>query len=110
MRRRFFRSMRALALSIIGATLALGSCSSILGVEDYKDSTTELCDLLNACYKYQNCEARISSRLDGAAASDRTLWLASISDKACLEQCSSARRCLNIKPVCTDFGKECDRK
>lgn len=91
------------------SALGLLSCASLLGVEDYKDSTGELCDLLESCYNYENCSQHIGPPLDSASPAVRTLWLASLSDKACLEQCSSARRCLNMAPVCFPQGQTCSR-
>lgn len=93
---------------MVGAVLSLG-CASLLGVEDYKDSAGELCDLLEACYDFGQCQQHIGPPLDSAPASVRTLWLASLSDKGCLEQCSSARRCLNMAPVCFGLTAPCTR-
>jgi hypothetical protein len=104
------RRPRLAASLAFGSLLALVACSSVLGVDDYKDSTSELCDLLRACYGYPACERHVGQSLDGAAPQQRTAWLVALSDQACLLQCTSARLCLDIPPVCTDEHESCNRK
>ncbi len=87
--------------------LAVVGCASLFGVDGYSDSTEELCELLERCYQVKDCRDRLGPRLDAASASERSDWLSAISDQACLEQCSAARRCLNIAPVCGAQASQC---
>jgi len=95
---------------VVAATTVLGSCNSLLGFDDYHDSTKELCDLLSRCYGFAGCDERVAKALESASAEERANWLASMSTKSCLAQCSKARKCLNIVPVCNGVGEACTRK
>lgn len=102
------RVRRSLAIVLFVAIGVLsGSCSSILGVDEYKSSTDDLCELLVACYDFPACSQHVGGSLDGASASQRTAWLVAFSDENCLLKCTSARKCLNIEPVCEDAGQGC---
>lgn len=89
------------------ALLAPFGCASLLGVDAYSDSTEELCQLLEQCYQVKDCRGRLGPRLDAASADERKSWLSAVTDQACLEQCSAARRCLNIAPVCAPQDAPC---
>jgi hypothetical protein len=108
-RRSLLRFWSLLAL-VASAGTVLGSCNSLFGFDDYHDSTKELCDLLSRCYGFEGCESRIGGALESASADDRATWLASMSIKSCLAQCSKARKCLNIEPVCGPVDAACTRK
>lgn len=95
----------AVALACLAA---MPSCSGLLEMDGYSDATAELCDLFRTCYQF-DCSAQVGKALGDADAGDRSTWLAAISDQGCLEQCSSARRCLNIDPVCLAEGAPCTR-
>jgi hypothetical protein len=101
-----FARRAALALSVAWIV----ACSSVVGVDDYKDSTAELCNLLRVCYGFSGCESRIGSSLEAAAPQTRTAWLVALSDQACLDHCSAARLCLDIAPVCVHELKACKRQ
>ncbi|MCC6903066.1 MAG: hypothetical protein IT377_29115, partial [Polyangiaceae bacterium] len=93
--------MRLRFVFALVAVLAPVGCASLLGVDGYSDSTEELCRLLEQCYQVEDCRARLAPRLDAANETERSQWLSAVTDQACLEQCSAARRCLNIAPVCS---------
>lgn len=102
------KARRSLALFLVFALgTLLGSCSSLLGVDDYKSSSDDLCELLVACYDFPACNQHVGGSLDAASATDRTAWLVAFSDEGCLLKCTSARKCLNIEPVCEDGGEGC---
>ena len=98
-----------LALSAAAALVAVLGLPSCVDTEGYADGSQELCDLLRACYDYPNCDNHVGGSLDGASSDQRASWLASLTDKGCLSQCSAARRCLNIPPVCLGVQTACQR-
>jgi hypothetical protein len=95
---------RALATLFV---VLLASCSSLLGVDEYNSSTDDLCELLVACYGFPACEQHIGQSLDAASSTDRTAWLVAFSDEGCMLKCTSARKCLDIDPVCESEGESC---
>ena len=103
------RRAGALLLLSLGATL-LASCSSLFGLDEYSDSTEDLCDLAQKCYEFSGCESHVGPKLDGASAEERSEWLAAIPSKACLASCAKSRKCLNLAPVCSDYGAACARE
>jgi len=103
------RTATLIAVLASTATL-LASCTSLLGMNDYHDSVSELCDLLERCYDEKDCENRIGSSLAAAPANDRAAWLSAVTAKDCLAQCSKARKCLNIAPICSQVGTPCTDK
>ncbi len=93
----------AITLLFTAGVLAASSCRSVIGADDFEDSAAVLCDKLEHCYAGRSlgaCGDHVSSGLEGSEAELRADWLRQFSDRACLESCSSARRCLDIRPVC----------
>ena len=88
----------------------LASCSSLLGVDDYHDSASEICNLLGPCFGITDCQRTVSASLTGTTAGVRSEWLRALSDKRCLDSCKAARRCLDLHPLCSDVGESCERK
>jgi hypothetical protein len=104
--------MRRVAAWLAAAlvTVLAASCVSVLGAGDYAGAATSLCDLLAQCYggaAYPDCAERVASGLDGSDAELRAQFLGAFSDKDCLRNCSSARACLDLPPVCEDGGSAC---
>jgi hypothetical protein len=102
------RVKRGLLAAALGLLIAIPSCSGLLELDGYSDATGELCDLFRTCYQF-DCAAQVGNALGNADASGRASWLAALSDQGCLEQCSAARRCLNIEPVCLPEKASCTR-
>ena len=98
-----------LALSAAAGLSAILGLPSCVDTEGYADGSLELCDLLRACYQYPNCDSHVGGSLDKAGSAERASWLASLTDKGCLSECSAARRCLNIAPVCLGVTTPCSR-
>lgn len=103
------RARRRARRGLIGAALVLcvlvvASCQAILGTEGYQGSADALCELLNRCYAdgIPGCTEAVGADITAAEPGVRTTWLGDFSDRACLESCASARRCLDLKPVCGD--------
>lgn len=105
------RIARRGTLLALGAGLALlPSCSSLFGLDDYSDSTDDLCDLAQKCYDFAACESHVGPKLDGASADARSEWLAAIPTKDCLANCAKSRKCLTMAPVCNAPHEPCDRE
>lgn len=113
------RRRLALGRALAGASLAvlalsLGpSCSSLLDIDDYEDAGGALCDLLGRCYAktgLPGCEGRLDDRLDQAESEPRSAWLQRFADQRCLENCTAARGCLDLSPVCGALGEACARR
>ncbi len=109
MRLHTLRRLFTLALVFIPAVVG---CSGLLGVDDYESSSGELCDLLDRCYSdpLEGCRSHVDVSLDQAPSNDRAVWLAQFSDLACLNQCSNARRCLDLNPLCKSSAGSCLQK
>ena len=102
---------RLLTLFLLSLPAFLG-CSGLLGVDDYEKSSDALCGLLDRCYSdpLEGCRSHVDVSLDQADAGARALWLAQFSDLACLNQCSNARRCLDLSPLCQGNAEDCIQK
>jgi hypothetical protein len=110
-------SSRAGRLAALLLALALGSlattvpsCVAVLGAGDYRGAATSLCDLLAQCYgsdAYPGCVERVAAGLDGSDPSGRVEFLGAFSQRDCLRNCSTARACLDMLPVCEAAGAAC---
>lgn len=105
-RRRITRIVAAVWLLV-----GIGSCTSILDVEQYADVTEEMCSLLDRCSdesENAGCRTDLKGHLSDADPRVRALWLQSITDRSCLDSCSAGRICLDLEPLCS-FGGACTR-
>jgi hypothetical protein len=102
------RLTRALALALLGALGVPGaaSCTSALGLDGYANAQSALCDKITECYASgaPPCQAMLADRLVGT---DVSSWLTSFSGDTCLGSCASARRCLDLPPVCMQTLAAC---
>jgi hypothetical protein len=94
------------------ALLSLIGCASLLDVDGYESSPETLCDLLDRCFDGEDlsaCRSEVDAALDGATPEVRAKWLASFLDLSCAKQCTGARRCLDLDPLCLGANATCDR-
>jgi hypothetical protein len=108
------RRRRRITRIIAGAwlLLGLGSCTSVLNLDQYANVAEEMCSLLDRCYARSenvNCQPILEGHLNAADSSVRTEWLAGFTSYSCLDSCSAGRRCLDIEPLCT-FAGACSRR
>src|SRR5262245_44181356 len=100
-----------LALSILAAVLPVaGSCTRILGLEDFEDTTEALCAELDRCYGtsgLKDCRAHVRGRLAASPTEAVAKWLEYFGDSHCLVSCESALRCLDEPPICAGGGADC---
>ncbi len=102
-RRRILRIVAA-AWILVG----IGSCTSVLDVDEYASVTEEMCSLLDRCDENPGCRSNFQRHLNDADPEVRTAWLESITNYACLDSCRSGRRCLDIEPLCS-FKGSCEQ-
>lgn len=87
--------------------LAVGSCTSVLNLDEYANVAQEMCSLLDHCYESnQNltCVSNLEGHLNQATSPVRAEWLASFTGYDCLDSCSATRRCLDTAPLCAYAG------
>lgn len=101
---------RLLGVAGVFCVFFVASCRAILGTDDYQDSVDILCGMLARCFDddVEACRKAVDTELSSAPPGEREFWLRTFSDRACFDRCASARRCLNIPPVCS-FGV-CERR
>lgn len=88
-------------------------CAGLLGVDDYQSSPEVLCELLDRCFEGEStsaCRGEVDAALDNASPDVRAYWLSRFLDLSCAKQCSSARRCLDLPPLCLGGAEGCDRR
>ncbi len=105
------RRRRYLWLPLL-ALLTLVGCASLLDVDGYESSPETLCDLLDRCFEGQDlsaCRGEVDAALDTASPEVRAQWLAGFLDLSCAKQCTGARRCLDLAPLCVGASATCDR-
>ena len=92
--------------------LSLAGCASLLDVDGYESSPETLCDLLDRCFENEElgaCKVKVDTALDGAPSDVRAQWLAKFLDLSCAKQCTGARRCLDLDPLCVGATQACER-
>ena len=110
------RGRRALAHLAAAALIAAGvaSCTSVLSLDGYADGAVELCELLSGCYEatiIEGCGYRVAGSLQTSKAPVAAKWLGALSEQSCLDNCSSARTCLDLAPVCkSPIGEPCENR
>lgn len=95
--RRILAGGAALALT----ALAAASCTMVLSLDDYNSAADAICDLLDGCYASgvpKSCVAHITT-IEEATPAEADQWLHAIG-KGCLDNCTAARICLDVQPVC----------
>ena len=99
------------ALLTLAAGVLAASCTTALGLDGQQSAPIALCTKLQDCYANgapASCQARVDGSLAVAAASTRSTWLSSFSQDTCLDSCASARRCLDLQPVCSPHRASCE--
>ena len=102
------RALAAAALAAIGVVAGPG-CTGVLGLDAFTDAPTSLCTKLQNCYADgapANCQTRLDGRLVAGNSADQG-WLVAFSQDTCLTSCADARRCLDLRPVCSESGATC---
>lgn len=110
-RRRFTRILAGLVLAL-GIGVGGASCTSALDLDTYRSAPSELCALLDQCYSASapgKCQADVEAAIAHKSNLDVSDWLQSFSDLSCLENCSSARRCLDLPLLCVTSAA-CSRR
>lgn len=80
----------------------LASCTGVLTLDDYEPASESICGKLDSCYTgaaIDGCRKHVDDRLDVAGAG-ADAWLKTLASEGCLDNCASARSCLDITPVC----------
>jgi len=107
---RLGRRLLAVVVAVLAAVIWLPSCVAVLGLDGYRGAADELCSLLDRCYGEEalpECMTHVAGNLDAAEPGEIREWLVSFADESCLESCTSARRCLDLSPVCEAVGADC---
>ncbi|APR78167.1 Hypothetical protein A7982_03514 [Minicystis rosea] len=108
-----FRRLLAGTAALAFASLAAASCTSVLSLGAYDGASDAICGLLDGCYTAgapKTCRIHIDSALIAAGPMVTDQWLHTIG-KGCLDNCSAARLCLDLDPVCVlDVGDACTVK
>ncbi|MFT3771882.1 MAG: hypothetical protein QM820_41265 [Minicystis sp.] len=82
----------------------------MLSLDGFDGASDAICDLLDGCYASgapATCKGHIDGAITTSDAAVVTKWLQTIG-KGCLDNCSAARLCLDIQPVCVlDVGGPC---
>src|SRR5688572_33037660 len=98
----FFRGVVATVALLSSATLAT-SCVKALSFDAYSGALADLCAQLAECYGadfYADCVERTEAMLEGASPAEREAFLATFGEQGCLDDCVSARECLDAAPIC----------
>jgi len=92
------------------AALSAPSCLGVLDLDGYAAVPQALCTELARCYgaeSFAKCEGHVSSQLTAAASKDKQSYLDFFTHSSCLENCQSARKCLDVPPVCRATRESC---
>jgi hypothetical protein len=99
---------------VAGATIGLActtaaSCTSIFGLDGFRNAAESLCDKLEACDpgKHPDCRQHINTSLDAASPGARQKWLEQLRDTGALDTCNEARHALDTAPICHENGFGC---
>ena len=109
-------SRRRVTRILAGASLVIGigSCASTLKLDEYRSASSELCGLLDQCFDVagaSSCQADVESAINRSNGDVVTTWLGNFGDLSCLESCSTARRCLDLQPLCVEGAETtCERQ
>jgi hypothetical protein len=101
-RRRATAGVLALVV-LVPVVMIVASCRAIFGLDDYQDSSAVLCETLTECYETRSlgeCDAHVEAGLREGSVEARAGWLSGFTERACLDNCTSARRCLDLVPIC----------
>ncbi|HVK70323.1 MAG TPA: hypothetical protein VM694_37980 [Polyangium sp.] len=95
---------------LLAALFSFGaaSCLGVLDLDGYASAPVVLCDLLERCYGeagFAKCQGHVSSQLAVATAEGKESFLEGLSK--CLVDCKSARRCLDMPPICRNPRQSC---
>jgi hypothetical protein len=104
---------RAAAALLIASAVA--SCTGVLSLDGYASASEALCGMLDGCYvgaAITGCRDHVDARLDASADLPvSTQWLTALGAEGCLDNCTAARSCLDIEPVCiATIGVACSVK
>jgi hypothetical protein len=105
----FFRGVVAAFVLLASATLAT-SCVKALSLDAYSGALGDLCAQLAECYGpefYADCVARTEPMLEGASPEQRETFLAAFGERGCLNDCVTARECLDAVPICAGLTGGC---
>jgi hypothetical protein len=108
-----FRNLLRRAVALLGCALGVASCTSVLSLDAFKDAPDALCSMLAGCFAdgaAKACHDRVVAALDAADADLIASWITAMG-AGCLDNCSAARFCLDVQPVCeTSLGGPCKRR
>ena len=108
-----FSRIAGVVLTALTFSILTASCINILDLEGYSDATIDLCQLIEECFGstyFPECDDHAGPRLMTADARERSSWLVAFADSNCLENCTAARNCLDMPPVCGGGGSPCVRE
>ncbi len=102
-------SRRPLTLWFVAAFLLfVPSCLGVLDIEEYEAVPEALCDLFDRCYgpeAFEGCRRHVSGQLEVADPQAREDYLEAFPD--CLDNCASARGCLDQPILCRALHETC---
>jgi hypothetical protein len=106
------RSLRAVvaAVVLLPVSIAVSSCVSVFGLNDYAEAAETLCEHLVRCFgesAYPDCYDHVASGVTEGSPEERAAWLGSIEGEECLAKCSSGVACLDAAPVCNASSEGC---
>lgn len=105
------RSHRALAPVLAAALVALiaPSCVTIYDLDGFDSAVSMLCASVAECDPafYPECVAQAGGRLAAASADERAQFLVAFTDTGCLETCTAAKSCFDLKPLCANTTSAC---